>query len=195
MAASYAPELNLRGVIASAPASDLVNLFKTKTEAANAVGNVLISMALVSWAEIYGIRIDDVIYPAALPLATSIAANCIQNTDQIQASIPAATLLNMIFLRNPPWELAPWDQLLAENTPGASVTGAPILIAQGDSDQVIAPAVQAQFAARLCAVGNAVEYRIYPGIGHLTIAHDTEAEMVDWIGERFAGAAVQSTCA
>ena len=194
LAASYAPELLLRGVIASAPASDLVSLFKTKTEQANAVGNILIAMALTSWAEIYGVGLDDVVYPSALPLTRSIAANCIQNADQIQASIPSASLLNMIFLRNPPWELAPWNQLLAENTPGGVRTDAPVLIAQGSADQVISPGVQEQFAARLCNVGTAVEYRTYVGIGHLTIAHDTEEEMVAWIGERFAGALASTTC-
>jgi uncharacterized membrane protein HdeD (DUF308 family)/alpha-beta hydrolase superfamily lysophospholipase len=193
-AANYAPELNLRGVIASAPASDLVSLFQAKTEEADPIGNILISMALVSWAEIYGIGVDEVIFPAAMPLATSIAASCIQNMDQIQFSIPAATLLNMIFLRNPPWELAPWDQLLAENTPGAIPTNAPILIAQGDADEVIAPDVQARFAQQLCAVGNVVEYRLYPGLGHLAISRDTEDEMAAWIAARFAGAPVAETC-
>lgn len=194
LAADYAPELQLRGVIASAPASDLVSLFQAKTEEADPIGNVLIAMALVSWAEIYNVSVDDVIFPSAMPLATSIAASCIQNMDQIQFSIPAATLLNMIFLRTPPWEVAPWDELLAENTPGATRTPAPILIAQGDADVVIAPEVQARFAQQLCAVGNTVEYRLYPGLGHLAISRDTEAEMAAWIAERFAGAPALNTC-
>ena len=53
LASSYAPELNMLGVVASAPASDLVDLFKAKSGDGTAVGKILVSMALASWARVY----------------------------------------------------------------------------------------------------------------------------------------------
>lgn len=118
------------------------------------------------------------------PLARSLAENCIQNPEHIQASLPAALLLNLRFFSTPPVEAEPWKTILAENIPGGLRTNAPILIAQGANDPIVSPAVQAEFVAKLCAAGDAVEYRLYPGIGHLTIAHDTWPAMVQWIADR-----------
>ncbi len=195
LAATYAPELNLLGVVASAPAADLLDLFQTKITEGDAVGNLLISMAATSWSRVYDdVSLDQIVYPAARSLVASIADNCIQNPQQIQRSIPAATLLNALFFSRPPWEVDAWSKLISENTPGGMRTAAPILIVQGDADPIISPAVQAQFAAKLCAAGDSVEYRTYPGIGHLTISHEVAPEVVQWIANRFAGVAAETTC-
>ena len=194
MAADYAPELQLLGVIASAPASDLLSLFLTKTEEASPIGNILLSMGISAWSDVYGIKMSDVVYPAAIPLVRSIANSCIQVPEQTQSAIPAAIMLNMLFISNPPWEKPPWDQILIDNTPGAVVTAAPVLIIQGDADKVIDPAVQARFVDHLCAIGTPTEYRTYAGIGHLAISHEAADEMVAWINERFGGASAATTC-
>lgn len=195
LASTYAPELHLRGVVASAPAADLINLFQTKAAASDAIGNLLISMTIISWAQVYhDASLAQIVLPAARPLARSIAENCIQNPEQIQASLPAALLLNLRFFSTPPVEAEPWKTLLAENIPGHLRTNAPILIGQGANDPIVSPAVQAQFVKKLCAAGDAVEYRLYPGLGHLTIAHDTWPAMVQWIADRFADRPASTTC-
>ncbi len=194
-AASYAPELQLHGVVASAPAADLTALFKSKTTNPDAVGNLLVAMAVNAWSQVYReAELDQVVLPAARTLVRAIARNCIQNATQIQASIPAATLLNLLFFRSSPLTAEPWQSILRENTPGQLRTAAPILIGQGDDDEVIAPAVQAQFAASLCAAGDTVDYRTYPGVGHLAIALDTANEVAQWVAERFAGLPATTTC-
>jgi alpha-beta hydrolase superfamily lysophospholipase len=120
LASTYAPELNLHGVVGSAPAADLVDLFKTKTSEGTAVGNIFSSMALSSWARVYGqADLDQIVTPAARPLVNRIAENCIQNPAQILASAPAATALNVTSLSNPPWKTEPWKTILAE-TPQAA---------------------------------------------------------------------------
>jgi alpha-beta hydrolase superfamily lysophospholipase len=173
VASTYAPELNLQGVVASAPASDLVDLFKTKTSEGTAIGNILISMALSSWARVYDqADLDQIVTPAARRVMNRIAENCIQNPAQILASVPAASALNVTFLSNPPSDTEPWRAILADNTPGDAPTDAPILITQGEADLVVSPAVQQQFVDRLCQTGGTVDYRKYPGGGHVTVAHD-----------------------
>ena len=195
LAATYAPELNLRGVVASAPASDLLDLFKTKIEKSDAIGNMLLAMAASSWARVYDdVDLNSLVFPAARPLVNAIAENCIHNPAQIQASLPASVLLTMRFFSRPPWEFQTWNDLIVENTPGDTTTLAPILVQQGQIDQVISPAVQAQFVEKLCVTGDTVEYRTYPGVGHLTIAHDTASEVVRWITDRFAGVPPATSC-
>jgi predicted esterase len=98
------------------------------------------------------------------------------------------------FLRNPPWDTEPWRAILAENTPGDAPTDAPILITQGEADPVVSPAVQQQFVDRLCQTGATVDYRTYPGVGHVTVAHDTTPDVTLWIADRFAGTPSLSNC-
>jgi alpha-beta hydrolase superfamily lysophospholipase len=168
---------------------------KTKTEEGTAVGNILISMALASWARVYDdAKLTQIVAPVARPLVNRIAENCILNPAQILASVPAATALNVTFLSEPPWDTEPWTRILAENTPGGVATGAPILITQGEADPIVSPTVQQQFVNKLCDTANTVEYRTYPGIGHVTIAHDTAPEVVQWIADRFADEPATTTC-
>lgn len=111
------------------------------------------------------------------------------------ASAPAAIALNVSFLSNPPWATEPWKTIVAANTPGAVRADHPILITQGAIDPIVSPTVQEQFVARLCDAGDTVEYRIYPGVGHITIAHDAAPDVVQWITDRFEGIPPSSTCA
>ena len=195
LASTYAPELNLVGVVASAPASDLVDLFKAKSGDGTAVGKILVSMAISSWARVYDdAELNQILTPAARPLVNRIAENCILNPAQILASVPAATALNVTFLSEPPWDTEPWTRIVAENTPGGTTTGAPILITQGEADPIISPNIQQQFVNKLCDSGNTVDYRTYPGIGHVTAAHDTAPDVVQWISDRFAGKPAPNTC-
>jgi predicted esterase len=80
------------------------------------------------------------------------------------------------------------------NTPGSVPIDAPILITQGEADPIVSPTVQRQFADRLCQTANIVDYRTYPGVGHITIAHETVPAVGQWIADRFAGRPAPSTC-
>jgi Secretory lipase len=176
LASTYAPELNLHGVVASAPASDLVDLFKTKTSEGTAVGNILISMALSSWARVYDqADLNQIVTPAARPAVDRIAENCIQNPAQILASVPAASALNVTFLSNPPWDTEPWRAILATTHRATHLPTFRFSITQGEADPVVSPAVQQQFVDRLCQTGATVDYRTYPGVEH--VAHDTAPDV------------------
>ena len=108
--------------------------------------------------------------------------------------MPAATALNVTFLSNPPWETEPWTAILAANTPGGVPTSAPILITQGESDPIVSPAVQGQFVNKIFQTGNTVDFRTYPGIGHVSVAHDTTPDVAQWVADRFAGKPALNTC-
>lgn len=193
LAASYAPELDLVGVAAGAPVTNVIDLFKVNIE--TTVGKILISMALQSWSRVYDdANLDQIVTPAARPAVRRIAERCLYDQTQILASVPSSLLLGFTFLSTPPWEVEPWATILAENTPGATLTRAPMLITQGDTDPIVAPDVTAQFAATLCANGETVNYQVLPGAAHLDAGHIAAPDVATWIADRFAGEPAPTAC-
>lgn len=179
LAAGYAPELDLVGVAAAAPATDLTALFAENV--GTTFGDVLAAYALKSWQEYYGITLDGIVSDQALPVIDRIADQCIQNERQMLAVVPEAELLKIRFLEMPPWEVEPWSTILAENTPGGTTIDAPVLIAQGAADPLVVPAVQRAFVDGWCARGQDVEYRIYDGVGHLDAGHASAGDVATWL--------------
>jgi pimeloyl-ACP methyl ester carboxylesterase len=193
LAAGYAPELHLVGVAAGGPVPNLVDLFEVNLE--TTVGKILISMALQSWAEVYDdASLDQIVTPAARPLVGRIAKNCLYTQRQILASVPASLALNLTFLHTPPWKTEPWRTILKKNNPGDTRTNAPLLIIQGDADPIVAPEVTARLVDRLCAAGDTVDLRVLTGIAHLDAGHVAVPDVVQWIGDRFAGKPPPTTC-
>jgi acetyl esterase/lipase len=193
LADSYAPELQLAGVVAGAPVPNLEELFAVNIE--TTVGRVLIAIAIHAWARVYDdASLDEIVRPLARPLVGRIAQNCLYNPKQILASVPAALALDLVFLRTPPWETEPWKTIFETNTPGAIPTGAPILVTQGDGDPIVPPEATAALVDRLCAQGETVHLRVLAGTGHLVSGQVAVPQVVEWIDERFAGRAPTTTC-
>jgi uncharacterized membrane protein HdeD (DUF308 family)/pimeloyl-ACP methyl ester carboxylesterase len=193
LAASYAPQLHLVGVAAGGPVPDLIDLFKLNVK--TTVGKVLIAMALQSWAKVYDdAQLDQIVTPAARPIVSRIARNCLYSPDQILASLPGALALGLSFLHTPPWEVEPWKTIAQDNTPGDTRTAAPILIVQGGADTIVAPDVTERLVHKLCQDGETVMLSVYPGVGHLMTGHDAAPAVLKWIDDRFAGKAAPSNC-
>lgn len=184
-AAAYAPELELAGVAAAAPATDLTSLFQANV--GTTFGDVLASYALASWEDVYGAAVSDIAVPQAVPVIERLADVCIQNTQQMLSVLPEAELLKIAFLAAPPWDTEPWASIIAANTPGGSTVDAPVLIAQGAADPLVVPDVQQAFVDRWCAAGQTIEYRLYEGVGHLDAGHASAADVAAWAVDRFAG--------
>jgi len=193
LASTYAPELHLEGVAAGAPVPNLIDLFKVNIK--TKVGKILIAMALQSWARVYhDASLDQIVTRAARPAVARIARHCLYNQKQILASVPSALLLGLTFLHTPIWEAEPWKTIAEQNTPGATRIGAPLLIVQGDADHIVDPSVTKRFVEQLCAEGDTVDLRLYPGVAHLETGHDAAPDVATWIGDRFAGKPAPSTC-
>ncbi len=76
LAKSYAPELNLAGIAAAAPATELGTLLDDDINSTG--GRNLLSMTLWSWARVFGAPIDRVVDPAAIPTINLLADECIE---------------------------------------------------------------------------------------------------------------------
>ena len=80
------------------------------------------------------------------------------------------------------------------SSPGRSTIPAPIFIVQGEDDGLVHPDVTEAFARSLCAEGQAVDYRSYPDVHHITAVDVVTPDVAAWIVARFVGEPAPSTC-
>lgn len=191
--AAYAPDLKLVGVAAAAPAAALIPLFERKI--GSDFGNLLSAYTLDSWAQVYPtLRLDQVVTAAARPLVRNIATYCLVSTTQALPAVLHAKILKIVYLNKLPWDSAPWKAELDANTPGHTKIPVPLFIGQGDADPLVLPDLQAAFVKGLCKAGEMVEYRTYPGVGHVDAGPAAAPDAEAWIADRFAGKPAPSTC-
>jgi pimeloyl-ACP methyl ester carboxylesterase len=193
LAKTYAPELALVGVAAAAPATELATLMADDLNSNG--GRNLTAMTLWSWQRVFGAPMAQVLKPAAIPVVDVLAEECIESIYDFFLRQRTARPLVKAFLSVPnPLDLEPWRSLAADNTPGVLPNDIPIFLAQGSDDNLVHPAVTADYMGGLCRAGSRVRLLSLPGIGHAFIGRDSASRVVAWIGDRFAGAAAPNDC-
>lgn len=193
LARRYAPDLILRGVAAAAPATQIAPLLNGPHT--TAIGRSLVAMMLWSWAQVYGAPIDQVIAAGAMPAVEQLVQICMETTSDLSALTKAARPLEQSFLTEPkPADAEPWHSIAVHNTPGPLPSQIPVFLAQGSADEVVPPAATESYMRRLCEEGSSVRMVILPGVDHSFIAHDSAAEAVTWMADRFAGRAASNDC-
>lgn len=193
LAKSYAPELEVVGVAAAAPATELGTLLDD--DLASPGGKNLLAMTLWSWSRLFKAPLAGVVDPAAMATIDSLANVCLESLVDILPRERAGKELQQRFLTvDNLTAMEPWRSLLAENTVGTLPPSIPILLLQGAADDTIRPSVTQDYARRLCAAGSRVEMLTFPGVGHGTIAMKGARDAVSWISDRLAGRAAPSQC-
>jgi acetyl esterase/lipase len=194
MAKSYAPELRLEGVAAAAPATDLLALLGDDFDSVG--GRNLSAMTLWSWSRVYGLPIDKLVLPQAMPAVDALAHECIESAFDVVRRMITGRSLGHAFLSVSDFsKLEPWRSMLALNSPGPLPRGVPLFIAQGDADGLVRPDVTRAYAERQCAAGGAVRLLMLPGVSHGFAGRDGAAPAMAWIADRFAGIPAPSDCA
>lgn len=193
LAADYAPDVDVVGVAAMAPASNLPALLDSLDD--STVGNIFGAHVLQAYADEYeDIDPADVLRPAALVPARETAGRCLSEPATLVSL--AVTLAG----QGPIWrgelgEGALADRI-ADNVPTLPVE-APVLLAQGEQDTLVTPDAQTAYVQDRCAAGQAIDYRTYPG-DHLSLVADDSPlieDLLGWTAERFAGTPTADTCA
>ena len=188
----YAPELDLLGVAAAAPATDLATLM---TDDLNTTGGRnLTAMTVWSWSRVYNAAADSVVAPAVVPVVDRLAEECIESPFDILARARTAAPLAQQFLtvKNPA-EIEPWHSLLVRNTPGLLPRSVPVFLAQGTSDGLVRPQVTMDYMKRLCRAGSRVRMLTLPGVSTVADAKSAGAAVAR-IADRFAGRPAPSDC-
>jgi pimeloyl-ACP methyl ester carboxylesterase len=193
IAKSYAPELELLGVAAAAPATDLVALMKD--DIGTTGGNNILAMALWSWHRVFDASLEGIVDARARPTLDRLARVCIEGPFDLSVRQRIGQALNQHFLTvDQPADIEPWRSLLQKNSAGSLPPNIPVFLAQGTTDQIINPNVTRDYMKRLCDGGSKVRMVILPNIGHGRAAQASAMAAVDWISDRFAGHAVPDDC-
>jgi acetyl esterase/lipase len=193
LAQSYAPDLQLVGVAAAAPATDLSTLLVDDMDTTG--GKNITAMTLWSWSRVYDAPMSNVVTPEALPTIDRLAGECIERFFDVFIRRGPSRALDRGFLKvNNFSDVEPWRALLASNTPGTLPVNIPIFLAQGENDKLVLPHITLGYKAKLCKAGSAVQLDSLPGVGHLFAARDSANATIDWMVGRFQGGAAPSNC-
>jgi acetyl esterase/lipase len=194
IAKTYAPELDLLGVAAAAPATDLATLMNEDIDSVG--GKNITAMTLWSWQRVFHADMDKVVDGRAMPAIDRLAQECIEGPfDLRQRQLTEQPLQQYFLTTRHPSDVEPWHSLLAENSPGALPPELPIFLAQGTNDVIIHPEVTEGYEARLCHSGSKVRMLLMPNIGHGRAAQASTQAMLEWTSNRFAGAPAPDDCA
>jgi acetyl esterase/lipase len=193
IAKTYAPELELLGVAAAAPATDLVTLMNEDIDSVG--GKNITAMTLWSWQRVFDAKMDKIVDPRAIPAIDQLAEECIEGPFDLRRRQLTEQPLEQYFLTTKhPSDVEPWHRLLAENSPGALPPQIPVFLAQGSDDVIIHPKVTQDYFARLCGAGSMVRLLSMPNIGHGRAAQASTQAVLEWIGDRFEVKSAPSDC-
>ena len=193
LAERYAPDLELVGVAAAAPATELATLLKADIDTSG--GRNLTAMTLWSWARIYDAPIDTVLDPSAIPIVDHLANQCLESIYDFVVRGRIEKPLAESFLRVQDFaDAEPWSSLLRVNTPGLLPPRIPVFLAQGTNDKLVLPRVTEDYMRRLCRNGSAVAFDLVPGAGHGFLSFKAADAAVAWMSDRFAGQRAPSSC-
>ena len=191
----YAPELDVAGVAALAPASDLRGLVGSLADAPG--GSVIASFVAAAYTAEY----DDVTYreyvrPGAEVVVRQMAQRCLAPPGVLASVLTALAMSQEATILAADPATGAFGARLAQNEPPATIT-APLLLAQGGADSLITPQVQEGYVERLCAAGVGVDHRTYQGRDHLSlVAADSPLvpELLAWTADRLAAVPAPQGC-
>ncbi len=187
LAREYAPELDVTGVVALAPVSDLGTIIGAAAGIPRAAGYAV--MAARGFAAAYPqVDVARLLTPEALARSDVVDTACATEVVDSYASIPGTAFA--IDPRTTP----PYDEIIVANTAGHVRTRAPVLLVHGAGDTLVPVGLSQQFLPMLCAVGTDAELRTYVGATHGSVVTEAQPDVLAWVAARRAGEAAPSGC-
>ncbi len=187
IAPRHAPELEILGVVAGAPAAEL-----------SSIAEILPQTPFFGYLIMAGAGFDAAYGESRLPTFLNEDARALLDVLQDGcASEILATFAGLdpdeVILRLPtddPETLA----RIEENTPGNVVIEAPVLVIHGTADDQIPAILSSLYTDRACALGTTVDLRFYQGAGHGGALSEAAPEVLAWMAGRVSGAPAARSC-
>lgn len=187
IAADYAPEIQIAGVAAIAPATNMEHIMTLA--AGSDTGDRLGSYLAAGYSVYYpDVVLDEIVTPDALAAAESMAQLC-----QFDPADDATMQALIDGLGETPVLMQPFPDAFSERMRQNFPTGdiaAPVLIAQGLADETIPHVVNDTYVQERCDAGQLIEYIQLPGQDHRGIVSPgsaLEKPLLAWTRARFAG--------
>jgi pimeloyl-ACP methyl ester carboxylesterase len=193
VAPRYAPELEIAGVAAIAPAADIKNILELNVPVDRRLGPYLAA----SYSAFYpDVKFEEALRPEALDAGRQMIELCgfvppedAQRTSELTATFDGPALATETN--------AALEKRLEQNAAMKAIA-APVLIAQGLADTVVLPEATNTYVDKRCAANQRLEYWTFTGLDHGTIVQPgtpLDAPLVGWTTARFAGEPQIQGCA
>lgn len=195
VADEYAPDVELAGVAALAPASDLTGLVRALPNVTG--GTVFASFVLAAYTAVYDdVRWRDYVRPGAETTVRAMAGRCLSEPGVLVSVLSALALSRDpdVLSRDP--TTGAFGARLEQNVPPPTIS-APLLLGQGGADPLVVPQTQAGFVHRMCDAGQEVDFRVYDGLDHVPLVEAGSPlvpELFEWTRARFAGEPAEGGC-
>lgn len=187
LAATYAPELQIKGVVALAPGAEIATHVEYLLHSP-AIGSVLMNAISVN-AAYPEVKLEAFLTPAALADIARVTSECVDATVQRWRGSEAGAIFTSDLLKS-----SELKRIFDENSPGATDPAIPMLFLHGDSDAQVPVGISATLASKYCALGAKVTRRVYLSVDHDGIIDAAGKDVLAWMAERFEGTAGTSTC-
>src|SRR5207244_1261476 len=188
----YAPDLEILGVAAIAPAANIKNILAMNIAVDKRFGPYL----ALAYSRFYpDIIFEQALRPEALDAARHIVNLCdfVPPEDPERIEAVAATCEGAAFAT---WSNKALKARLEQNTADGSIQ-APVVIAQGLSDIVVPASATDVYVEERCSAGQRLEYWTFAGRDHITIVQPgtpLEELLITWTTARFANEPPASGC-
>jgi pimeloyl-ACP methyl ester carboxylesterase len=184
IADDYAPELDVVGVVAGAPPSQLELIYEALQESPF---KHYILMAAAGFNASYGDEaapLEKVLTPAGLELINIVDEGCAGDIADETTTVAIEDVS-----KADPSDVPEWAEILRANDPGQfeSAADIPLLVIHGGNDEQIPVAASAAMFGQLCEIGQDQTRWLYPGQSHAGVVAVSADDMLTWIEKRFAG--------
>lgn len=184
---TYAPELELLGTVALAPATELQATYGPLDEI---VANIVSVMALYGVAPLHPELVpEDYVGDEVAALADVLQTACLGPITTTFTAVDQGT-----FYRARPQDTEPAASLFASSDPGDVAVDVPLLVVQGDQDIRVHPERTDDYVARACAAGQALEFAPFPGTDHDTVLDASSDRVTAWLADRVEGRPAGDDC-
>lgn len=187
LGAQYAPELDLRGTAAIAPAAVLDRTFGPADQ---------IVPRMVGVMALYGMAAD---HPEIVPedyvgdevraRAGVIDEGCLDQVVAALVGIPAEG-----FYKADPLDTEPARSVWRKNDPGHVRVDAPLLVVMGTADVTVVPERVRFLNDQLCRIDQVTELVVVDGANHNDVVTQGGPQLTRWLEGRLAGAPAPDTC-
>jgi fermentation-respiration switch protein FrsA (DUF1100 family) len=192
-AKSYAPELNIRGVVLMSPALEIKFADAVRAGALNEPAQYLIVPYLVAAVRYHdpGYGYDRVLHGDLLTAASQLESTCTGAITPADVAIGTSATPDEARFVDDAAVQPVLDFESRTNLPKAATT-LPTYIVRGDADHLVSTEWSTEAIAKMCALGTPVHDLVVPG------DHDAPGHVSDqwtkWIGDLFAGTPIATTC-
>ena len=180
------PDINLLGVVAQAPPTDLVAIADSSLSSESNATLVVAGMYGAASVD-QTVRLDELLTPSAIDDLALFETTCTGDIDAFDGTG------DEVFVDDPTNNKALEAQLRRSSAPTSGITP-PVFVSQGGADKVVPKAVTDAWVKSACAGGANVTYNKIGFADHNTLALLGAPATFAWITDRLSGIPAKSTC-